>query len=92
MFVYIWQVALFFGGGQLDRLSQRNTRPESACSQTYKSHERSREAIEFAYEAILKQDMKRRQKYGFKPPKLGRKTDLDADVVSARPPCCRLPP
>ena len=52
------------------------------CLQTYKSHERSREAIEFAYEAILKQDMKRRQKYGFKPPKLGRKTDLDADVVS----------
>ena len=57
----------------------------SVRSQTYKAHERSREAIEFAYEAILKQDMKRRQKYGFKPPKLGRKTDLDADVVSTQP-------
>jgi hypothetical protein len=53
----------------------------SVFLQTYKAHERSREAIELAYEAILKQDMKRRQKYGFKPPKLGRKTDLEADVV-----------
>lgn len=47
-------------------------------AQAYKRHERSREAIEMAYESILNQDMKKRQKYGFKPPKLGRKTDAQA--------------
>ena len=53
--------------------------------QAYKRHERSREAIEMAYESILAQDMKKRQKYGFKPPKMGRRTDAQADAeVRAR--------
>ena len=38
-----------------------------------------------AYESILTKDMKRRQKYGFKPPRLGRKTDLEAEP-DVRPP------
>jgi len=81
-FVRAWQVTLLDWRPTEKAIPRKGCKPEGACSQTYKSHERSREAIEFAYEAILKQDMKRRQKYGFKPPKLGRKTDLDANVVS----------
>jgi hypothetical protein len=50
--------------------------------QEYKEHERSRESIELAYEAILQQNMHARHKYGFKPPRTGRKTDMAADQVS----------
>ena len=66
------------GGGQSQSLGRW------PLAQAYKRHERSREAIELAYEAILSQDMKKRQKYGFKPPKLGRRTDADAEP-EARP-------
>ena len=50
--------------------------------QEYKAHERSREAIELAYEEILKHNMHARHKYGLKPPRTGRKTDMAADEVS----------
>ena len=48
--------------------------------QTYKSHERSRESIEMAFDTILQEKMKVRHKMGFRPPKRGRKTDLDGDA------------
>ena len=47
--------------------------------QEYKAHDRSREAIEMALDEILKQKMKIRHKYGFKPPKSGRRTDVQGD-------------
>ncbi len=50
-------------------------------AQQYQSHDPSREAIELAYEAILGQDMKARQKYGFRPPTTGRKSDLAGDEL-----------
>ena len=50
--------------------------------QEYKEHERSREAIELAFDAILQQKMKTRHKYGFRPPRSGRKTDVAGDPVS----------
>ena len=34
-----------------------------------------------AFDAILKQKMKVRHKYGFKPPKSGRRTDVEGDVT-----------
>ncbi len=68
---------------------------DTACGgglgvQQYKAHEPSREAIELAYEAILGQDMKARQKYGFRPPSTGRKTDLQGDEQACR--CHYCPP
>ena len=48
--------------------------------QTYKAHERSRESIEMAFDTILQEKMKVRHKQGFKPPKRGRKTDLEGDA------------
>ncbi|KAL0041566.1 hypothetical protein WJX79_007563 [Trebouxia sp. C0005] len=45
----------------------------------FKAHGRSREAIEMAFDAILKQKMKVRHKYGFKPPKSGRRSDVEGD-------------
>ena len=58
--------------------------------QTYRAHERSRESIELAYDSILQQKMKVRHKYGFKPPKTGRKGDLDGDrsVSAGHALCC----
>lgn len=52
----------------------------SVCVQTYKSHERSREAIEMAFDSILQEKMKVRHKQGFRPPRRGRKTDLEGDA------------
>ena len=53
--------------------------------QTYKGHEKSRESIEMAFDTILQEKMKVRHKQGFKPPKRGRKTDLEGDPeVGAR--------
>lgn len=54
-------------------------------AQTYKRHERSRESIEAAYENILVLDMKKRQKYGFQPPKTGRRTDVQGDAEACPP-------
>jgi hypothetical protein len=48
-------------------------------AQQYKAHERSRESIELAFDAILQKKYKLRHKYGFRPPVTGRKTDLAAD-------------
>lgn len=48
-------------------------------AQTYRGHEESREAIEMAFDTVLTDKMKSRQKYGFQPPKTGRKTDLKAE-------------
>ena len=54
--------------------------------QTYKAHERSREAIELAYDSILQEKMKVRHKFGFQPPQRGRRRDLQADpLVSSLP-------
>lgn len=47
--------------------------------ETYKHHEASREAIEWAFDSVLNDKMKSRQKYGFRPPKTGRKTDVEGD-------------
>ncbi|BDA48385.1 probable protein CHAPERONE-LIKE PROTEIN OF POR1, chloroplastic [Coccomyxa sp. Obi] len=49
--------------------------------ETYKRHERSREAIELAYDSILQERMKVRHKYGFQPPRRGRKSDLQGDAL-----------
>ena len=49
-------------------------------AQTYNAHERSRESIEMAFDTILQEKMKVRHKQGFKPPKRGRKTDLEGDA------------
>ena len=48
-------------------------------TQEYKAHGRSREAIEMAFDEILKQKMKVRHKYGFRPPKTGRRTDMEGE-------------
>lgn len=45
----------------------------------FKAHDKSRESIEMALDEILKQKMKIRHKYGFKPPKSGRRTDVEGD-------------
>lgn len=47
--------------------------------QQYKAHERSRESIELAFDAILQKKYKLRNKYGFRPPSTGRKTDIAGD-------------
>lgn len=49
--------------------------------QTYKDHADSREAIEGAFDRILKEDWKDRQKYGFRPPRTNKKGDKDAEPV-----------
>lgn len=54
---------------------------QAGCMQTYKRHERSREAIELAYDSILQERMKVRHKYGFQPPRRGRKSDLQGDPL-----------
>lgn len=53
--------------------------------QEYKAHGRSREAIEMAFDEILKQKMKVRHKYGFKPPKTGRRTDVEGEPTVSFP-------
>lgn len=52
--------------------------------QEYKAHEKSRESIEMALDEILKQKMKIRHKYGFRPPKSGRRTDVEGDPTVSR--------
>ncbi|KAK9817257.1 hypothetical protein WJX72_011944 [[Myrmecia] bisecta] len=47
----------------------------------YKAHGPSREAIEMAFDSILGDKMKVRHKYGFKPPRTGRKTDAAGDAL-----------
>lgn len=47
-------------------------------SEQYKQHEPSRESIELAFDTILKSKMKIRHKYGFQPPKTGKRSDVDA--------------
>ena len=49
--------------------------------QTYKRHERSREAIELAYDAILQQKMRVRHRMGFQPPQRGKKRDAQGDPL-----------
>ena len=49
--------------------------------QEFRDHERSREAIEMAFDEVLKQKMKSRHRYGFQPPKSGRRTDAQGDPV-----------
>ena len=57
--------------------------------QEFKAHDKSRESIEMALDEILKQKMKIRHKYGFKPPKSGRRTDVEGDpTVSQAPEAC----
>ncbi len=53
-------------------------------AQTYRAHEASREAIELAFDAILQEKMKARAKYGFRPPRTGRKTDAAGDDLVRR--------
>ncbi|KAF5832701.1 hypothetical protein DUNSADRAFT_11345 [Dunaliella salina] len=49
----------------------------------YRWHEPSRESIELAFEAILKETYKARRRFGFRPPRTGRREDIigDPDVV-----------
>lgn len=47
--------------------------------QQYKWHAESRESIELAYDAVLQEAYKRRNKFGFRPPKTGRRTDAQGD-------------
>lgn len=53
--------------------------------QEFKAHDKSRESIEMALDEILKQKMKIRHKYGFKPPKSGRRTDVEGDLTVSEP-------
>lgn len=53
--------------------------------QEFKAHDKSRESIEMALDEILKQKMKIRHKYGFKPPKSGRRTDVEGDPTVSQP-------
>lgn len=46
----------------------------------YRWHEASRESIELAYEKILNEKMRVRHRLGFRPPKRGKKTDVEGDV------------
>jgi hypothetical protein len=47
--------------------------------QEYKWHAPSKEAIELAFDDILQEKMKVRNKFGFKPPRTGRKTDVEGE-------------
>ena len=49
--------------------------------QSYRKHAPSREAIELAFDRVLKASYETRQKHGFKPPKMGRRTDAAARPV-----------
>eukprot|EP00890_Picochlorum_soloecismus_P000935 jgi/Picsp_1/1842/NSC_05309-R1_protein len=46
----------------------------------YKQHEPSRESIELAFDTILKTKMKVRHKYGFQPPKTGKRSDAQGEL------------
>lgn len=46
----------------------------------YKEHEPSRESIELAFDSILQSSIKFRNKYGFRPPKTGRRSDVSGDA------------
>lgn len=45
----------------------------------YRWHAESRESIELAYDTLLQEHFKRRNKYGFRPPKTGRRSDVEGD-------------
>lgn len=45
----------------------------------YKEHEPSLESIELAFDSILQSSIKFRNKYGFRPPKTGRRSDISGD-------------
>jgi hypothetical protein len=45
----------------------------------YKEHDPSRESIELAFDSILQSSIKFRNKYGFRPPKTGRRSDVSGD-------------
>lgn len=65
------------------------------AAQQFAAHAPSVEAVEQAYEVILKENMKYRKKFGFQPPSMGRKTDMRAQKVSshaARGARARAPP
>ena len=53
--------------------------------QEYKAHGQSREAVEMAFDEILKQKMKVRHKYGFKPPRTGRRSDVEGEATVSLP-------
>eukprot|EP00877_Chromochloris_zofingiensis_P009418 jgi/Chrzof1/472/Cz01g17020.t1 len=42
----------------------------------YKLHEPSKDAIELAFDTVLQEKLKRRHKFGFKPPKTGSRKDV----------------
>ena len=69
------------GNGAQPALRHLANFPMTVPVQTYKRHERSREAIELAYDSILQEKMKVRHKYGFQPPRRGRRTDLQGDPL-----------
>lgn len=46
----------------------------------YREHEPSRESIELAFDSILQQTMRSRHKFGFRPPKRGRRGDAEGDA------------
>lgn len=46
----------------------------------YRQHEPSREAIELAFEKVLSEHMKRRQKGGFRPPQRGKRGEVRGDA------------
>lgn len=45
--------------------------------QQYKWHEPSRESIELAFDTIIQEKLKVRHKFGFRPPRGGRRGDID---------------
>lgn len=46
----------------------------------YRAHEPSREAIELAFDDILQQTMKSRNRFGFRPPQRGRRGDAAGEA------------
>ena len=63
-------------GGQRDASFEEIQDARNYLALTYRSHERSREAVEGAFDSILKERMRLRHKLGFRPPKAGRKADF----------------
>lgn len=47
----------------------------------YRVHEPSRESIELAFDAILQEKMKARHKFGFRPPRIGKRGEAQGDPV-----------
>lgn len=51
----------------------------------YRGHEPSRESIELALDAILKEKMKARHRFGFRPPQRGKRSDAQGDAPRISP-------